>query len=191
MDPLSEPRLLLSQVMHKFEPQPDTKSVIHVSSTIEKLLAARQACLDNLADAVRKCKRDAELLHWESVRPSHCSREVHEQKVDDLERAKFLFAKNIQDNEADLLRLDADISRMQQYLEQLESAEKEYGNEADVEVACKIYSLFGVNLVEMEGNENDKVLVVGNGGDASVISRDSYSKPVEFCDAVWQAIGSN
>lgn len=185
-DLLYEPRLLLSQVTQKFDPQSDVSSVQLINSTVEQLLTSRQSCLDSLKESIRTCTRKVELLRWEAQRPAHLSEDVHEQKVDELERVKFVLAKNIQDNEATLIELEQQIISMQNQLAELERTERTFAKEADIEVACKIYSLFGVELLDTV--DEDKVLIRGK-NDICILSRNKFSSDSSYCNAIWETIG--
>lgn len=146
-DALEEPRCIIEQIIPKFDPSTDISTLSKVSKHLYQLASTRQQKINLLKESIKNLSRKVELLKWESQRPAHLSEEVHNQRLDELERIKFMLAKNIQENESSLQMYENELESLRTNLALLEKKETAAHEITDLELQLTLFRAFGIELV--------------------------------------------
>lgn len=196
---LQESTAILRQVSAKFDSTSDVEMLQTLNLLSNQQLQKRQQSVDRLRDELRGATRKVELLRWEAQRPAHQSVEARDQKLDDLERVKFMLAKNIQENESLLEKYEQEVKSLEAKLCSLTDQQEVVSRPLDLELLLRLYrETFGIQPLWESGGSlpgaatpptdeiPEQVLITGE-TQVSLLNTRSY-EPKELSGAVWNAL---
>ena len=153
---LDEPRLLLNQLVKKYNPKSDKEVLSSFHSAITNLHTIRQQKINTTNEQLSNLNRKIEIAKWEATRQPNSVND-HLQKMNELDKDKFEQARLISQNDDDLQDIEADIRSLERKVRDLEDSLELKKKPTEDEILANFYSGLGVEFLDLEGQVKCRV----------------------------------